>query len=58
MEDHNRRVFRVSDARGTCFQLYFSVSRGEEGVQAESNKIVALSGNSQHILAVDNEPQL
>ncbi len=58
MEDHNGRVFVESDDNGTCFQLYFPVSKGEESFQPENDKTVTLSGNGEHILVVDDEPYL
>ncbi len=58
MEDHKGRVFVESDDIGTCFQLYFPVSNEEESVRTENDNTPDLSGSGEHILVVDDEPQL
>jgi len=57
MEDHAGKVLVESNDKGTCFKLYFPLS--EEGAtKAESATTEKLTGNNEHILIVDDEPQL
>ncbi len=58
VQDHNGRIFVESSEKGTSFLLYFPLSRQEGVVQAKNNKTEKLTGNSEHILVVDDEPQL
>ncbi len=58
MEDHNGKVLVESSNTGTCFHLYFPVSNDEESVHLKDNKAVAVTNNAEHILVVDDEPQL
>ncbi|MBU1453184.1 MAG: response regulator, partial [Proteobacteria bacterium] len=44
--------------RGTCFQLYFPVSKEKEVIQIETEKTEKIIGNGEHILIVDDEPQV
>jgi len=57
MLEHDGKVFVSSDENGTCFQLYFPVS------DEKSNPVRCVirssgSGNGEHVLVVDDEPQL
>ncbi len=55
MEDHEGKVRVQSNVEGTCFQLYFPVSK-EQGVEsANSDSTEGLRGNNEHVLIVDDE---
>ncbi len=58
MEDHGGKVFVESGDEGTCFELYFQVSKDESFIQIEDDKAKNLTGNGEHILVVDDELQL
>lgn len=58
MKDHKGKVLVESNDEGTCFHLYFLVSKDKKMVQAKENKAVTISSNAEHILVVDDEPQL
>lgn len=58
MKDHDGKIFVESNDKGTCFQLYFPLSKEEEIIQPKNNKAEKLTGNNEHILVVDDEPQL
>lgn len=58
MEDHDGKVTVESDANGTCFQLYFPVEKVCETAPASVNTVDIRSHNGEHILVVDDEPQL
>ena len=57
MEDHGGKVFAESSDGRTCFQLYFPVNK-EESIQIENDSGEKFIGNGEHILVVDDEPQL
>jgi CheY-like chemotaxis protein len=58
MNDHDGKIFVESNDKGTCFQLYFPLSKEEGVVQSENDKAEKLTGSNEHILVVDDEPQL
>lgn len=58
MEDHEGKVIVESSDQGTCFLLYFPVSKRKEKVRHENNTTAELIGNNEHILVVDDEPHL
>lgn len=58
MEDHNGKVLVESDDNGTSFQLYFPRSEEKVIEQAENDATDKLTGSNEHILVVDDEPQL
>ncbi len=58
MQDHGGSVFVESGENGTCFQLYFPVKEEESRAVDPSDIIKSLTGNNEHILVVDDEPQL
>ncbi len=58
MEDHNGKVLVESGNTGTCFRLYFPVCNDEGNVHIKDDKTIAVSDNAEHILVVDDEPQL
>jgi len=58
MEDHEGKIVVKSDDKGTSFKLYFSVYKGQENIQIESNKNVTSTSGNERILVVDDEPYL
>ncbi|MEN8139590.1 MAG: response regulator [Thermodesulfobacteriota bacterium] len=58
MEDHNGKVFVESDENGTCFQLFFPVSKKESASPALAGDSEEVRGRGEHILVVDDELQL
>jgi len=60
MEDHGGKVLVNSSKKGTCFQLFFSVSSEKEPLPASSeNMVTGRRGNeSEQILVVDDEVHL
>jgi CheY-like chemotaxis protein len=58
MEEHDGKILVESNEQGTCFQLYFPISKKEETAQIEKERAGDLRGNGEHILVVDDEPQL
>jgi len=57
MEDHNGKVLVKNEKKGTCFDLYFPVSKTSAPPQT-ANETVQFQGNGEHILIVDDEPYL
>ncbi len=58
MQDHHGKITIKSSERGTCFQLYFPVSVQKEIDQVENLTTEKFTSNNEHILIVDDEPQL
>jgi PAS domain S-box-containing protein len=59
VRDHGGKVEVESNAGGTVFRLYFPVVAEEDRKAADDdNEAVNLNGNQEHILVVDDEPQL
>lgn len=58
MEDHGGKVFVESSEKGTCFQLYFPLVKGEAVTRKDSEDSEDYSGNNEHILVVDDEAPL
>ncbi len=58
MEDHDGKVTVESNANGTCFQLYFPVEKGSKTAPASLATVEIRSHHGEHILVVDDEPQL
>lgn len=58
MEDHKGKVTAENTLKGTCFRLSFPVIKGHILQQEDSAPTELLSGNQEHILVVDDEPQL
>jgi PAS domain S-box-containing protein len=59
VRDHGGRVKVESNSDGTVFRLYFPVVAGEDRRAAEDDDAtVNLNGNQEHVLVVDDEPQL
>ncbi|MBU1138207.1 MAG: response regulator, partial [Proteobacteria bacterium] len=58
VNDHNGKILVNSNENGTCFQLYFPVTRENSEIHAKSINTEQLSGHGEHILVVDDEAQL
>ncbi len=58
MEDHKGKVLVESSEEGTCFHLYFPVSKDRKTTEEKPHKPIVSSSNAEHILVVDDEPQL
>jgi CheY-like chemotaxis protein len=59
MEDHKGKVVVESSDQGTCFHLYFPVSaKDEKIVPVKEEKPATKTGTAEHILVIDDEPQL
>jgi len=58
IEDHDGKIFVESSGNGTCFQLYFPAKKGADVDQTKNKTKTQLTGNNEHILIVDDEPQL
>ncbi len=58
MLDHKGNVLIDSSKQGTRFQLYFPGSEHKVIDQAGNDKTEGLTGTNEHILIVDDEPQL
>ncbi len=58
MEDHKGKIFVKSSEKGTCFQLYFPATAKEEAAHTDTTRLKPMGGNNEHILVVDDEPQL
>ncbi len=56
--DHNGRIFVKSSEKGTRFQVYLPVTNEKTVHQTKNEKKDNLKGNGEHILVVDDEPQL
>ena len=58
VQEHGGKLLVESSDKGTCFQLYFPVSK-EQGSGKNVNEVTENhAGNGEHILVVDDEPQL
>jgi PAS domain S-box-containing protein len=58
VQDHNGGIFVESSEVGTCFHLYFPVSQEKGTFHAREKKKHVPAGTGEHILIVDDEPQL
>jgi CheY-like chemotaxis protein len=58
VQDHNGRIFVDSSEQGTTFQVYFPVTEEKEADPEKTEIATNLSGNNEHLLVVDDEPQL
>ena len=58
MQDHGGQVHVKSDTTGTSFQLYFPASSELQEITLEPGDKKITPGNGEHILVVDDEPQL
>jgi PAS domain S-box-containing protein len=57
MQEHDGKILIDSSDRGTCFQLYFLVSKDAKRVPENSDKAVP-AGEGASVLVVDDEAQL
>jgi len=58
VRDHSGEILVASDEQGTCFQLCFPISEQEVIDHIENDKTEKLTSSNEHILVVDDEPQL
>lgn len=58
VQDHDGRIFVNSSPKGTQFQLYFPASMADSKVETVNTTIDQDTGNNEHILVVDDDPQL
>lgn len=58
MQDHGGKIHTISDSKGTCFQLYFPVATEKGVARVGKDKKEKFTGSGEHILVVDDEPQL
>jgi PAS domain S-box-containing protein len=58
VQDHGGRVQVERSDGGTRFHLFFPAVTGEDRRAAEDDASVNLLGNQEHLLVVDDEPQL
>ena len=59
VQDHGGRIQVESSGGGTVFQLYLPVVAGKNRSAAQDDDAtVNLNGNQEHLLVVDDEPQL
>lgn len=58
VQDHNGKIFVDSSTKGTCFKIYLPVTEDDETDPGKNNKTENLVGNNEHLLVVDDEPQL
>ncbi len=57
VQDHDGKIFVMSSKTGTRFQVYLPVS-AEQAVQVQGENTEDLTGNKEHLLVVDDEPQI
>ncbi|RWX49534.1 PAS domain S-box-containing protein, partial [Candidatus Electrothrix communis] len=58
VQDHESKIFVTSGEKGTCFQIYFPVSKEKVVMTEESSEQEKIAERSGTILIVDDEPQL
>lgn len=58
VQDHGGKIMVTSSSEGTCFTLYFPASKGKEFKQTENFDRKNITGKGEHILVIDDEPQL
>lgn len=58
VQDHDSKIFVTSDEKGTCFQVYFPVSKEKAIVTEESCQQEETAERTGTILIIDDEPQL
>ncbi|WP_457573868.1 hybrid sensor histidine kinase/response regulator [Desulfolithobacter sp.] len=58
VEDHGGKIFVTSSDLGTSFQLFFPLSGSKELIQADDKLPEEVGGRGEHILVVDDEPDL
>ena len=58
VEEHGGRISVQSTDDGTCFQIYLPLAVDKREVPIASNRKKAITGQKEHILVVDDDPQL
>lgn len=58
IEDHKGKVTVKNTERGTCFYLSFPLGKGQKSHQGNIDDCELFTGKYEHILIVDDEPQL
>jgi len=58
VHDHNGKIHVESSSAGTIFHLYFPVSAEHEILQDTDPVSQDITGNGEHILIIDDEPQI
>jgi CheY-like chemotaxis protein len=58
MEDHHGRVLVTSSEQGTRFELYFPAAEESTDSGRDQHATAVRGGSGEHILVVDDEPQL
>ena len=58
VQDHDGVITVTSSNQGTCFTLYFPVSQEPGSELTDTGEEEDLTGHDEHILVVDDEPQL
>jgi PAS domain S-box-containing protein len=58
VEEHGGRILVQSTDDGTCFQMYFPLAVEKRDVPRESKTAEAITGQKEHILVVDDDPQI
>ncbi len=58
VHDHNGRIFVKSSEGETIFRIFFPVNTIEAIVSSDVDTVKQVTGASEHILVVDDEPQL
>jgi PAS domain S-box-containing protein len=58
MEDHHGRVLVTSSEQGTRFELYFPTAAESTDSGRDQHATAVRGGSGEHILVVDDEPQL
>ena len=58
VEEHGGRISVQSTDDGTCFQMCFPLAVENRAVPRESNTAEAITGQKEHILVIDDDPQM
>ena len=58
VQEHEGSISVESTDAGTCFQLYFPLAVEQKGVQENCNTVEEKTGQKEHILVVDDDPQI
>jgi PAS domain S-box-containing protein len=58
VEDHGGKIRVESSSRGTCFTLYFPLSLEKVKTLRDQEKENIATGRGEHVLIIDDEPQL
>ena len=58
VEEHGGRISVQSTDQETCFQMYFPLAVAKREVPGESGTAETITGQKEHILVVDDDPQV